>query len=394
MIFVFLAGVAAAYHSNNGDLLDIIAAAGVLIITLTWTTLSIKKAILICPLVYIGTAIVNTFGSFLIAWLRGCYQSEIIQSYVWTLISECTAIMACLVYCFFTQKKADMTIFQIDAKKYIFMWIGVLGCGFLIAVVQSQEQGVELRPEQLKFVGALGSAFGVVFLIICIWQTYTYNSREQAEKENKVYENYLRMQERYIHMLIDTDQNMRKFRHDFRAHALAIKGHAEEIEDAWLLAYIAEMIDASETKNEVRYTKIAAIDAIIHEMICIAKKDGIHVVWKGTLGEAGRVRIYDLCTIISNLFLNAIEACQSVETDRMIMAEVYRYEKSIYLKMSNSVKASEMKDVSIRLKSKKDDLKNHGWGLDNVKKAVELYQGTLTYDFDDAYCTVEVLLLE
>lgn len=86
--------------------------------------------------------------------------------------------------------------------------------------------GAALRPEQLKLVGALGSAFGVVFLCICIWQIYTYNSREQTEKENRLYENYLRMQERYTHTLIDADRNMRKFRHDFRAHALAIKGHA------------------------------------------------------------------------------------------------------------------------------------------------------------------------
>lgn len=264
----------------------------------------------------------------------------------------------------------------------------------MIAAVQSQEQGIALRPEQLKLVGALGSAFGVVFLCICIWQIYTYNSREQTEKENKLYENYLRMQERYTHTLIDADRNMRKFRHDFRAHALAIKGHAQETHDAWLLAYIDEMIDASETKNEVRYTKIAAVDAVIHEMVCTAEKEGIHVEWNGTLGAAGSIRIYDLCTIISSLFLNAVEACRMVETERTIRAEAYRYEKSVYIKMINSVGTSEPKVAAGRLKSKKGDAKNHGLGLENVRKAVELYQGTLTYDFNDAYCTVEVLLFE
>lgn len=392
--FLFLAGIAAVHCADNGDLLDMIAAAGVFVMTLTWTTLSIRNAILICPLVYIGAAIVNTFGSFLIAWLRGCYQSEIIRSHVWTLISECTGIIVCLGYYFLTRKKAGRTTFRIDAKKYVFLWIGVLGCGFMIAAVQSQEQGTALRPEQLKLVGALGSAFGVVFLCICIWQIYTYNSREQTEKENKLYENYLRMQERYTHTLIDADRNMRKFRHDFRAHALAIKGHAQETHDAWLLAYIDEMIDASETKNEVRYTKIAAVDAVIHEMVCTAEKEGIHVEWNGTLGAAGSIRIYDLCTIISNLFLNAVEACRMVETERTIRAEAYRYEKSVYIKMINSVGTSEPKVAAGRLKSKKGDAKNHGLGLENVRKAVELYQGTLTYDFDGAYCTVEVLLFE
>lgn len=394
LLFMFAAGIAAVYGADNGDLLDIIAAACVFVIALAWTTLSIRNVILICPLVYIGVAIINTFGSFLIAWLRGCYQSEIIRSHVWTLVSECAGILVCLGYFFLTRKKAGRMTFQIDAKKYIFLWIGVLGCGFLIAAVQSQEQGMALQPGQLKLVGALGSAFGVVFLCICIWQIYTYNSREQTEKENRVYENYLRMQERYTHTLIDADRNMRKFRHDFRTHALAIKGHAQETQDEWLLAYIDEMIDASETKNEVRYTKIAAVDAVIHEMVCMAKKEGIHVTWTGTLGEAGSIRIYDLCTIISNLFLNAIEACRLVETGRTIRAEAYRYEKSVYIKMTNSIGAFEPMDAAGRLKSKKGDAKNHGLGLENVRKAVELYQGTLTYDFDDAHCTVEVLLFE
>lgn len=85
----------------------------------------------------------------------------------------------------------------------------------------------------------------------------------------------------------------------------------------WLLAYIDEMIDASETKNEVRYTKIAAV-----------------------------------------------EACRLVETGRTIRAEAYHYEKSVYIKMTNSVGTLESKDAAGRLKSKKGDTKNHGLGLE------------------------------
>lgn len=118
--FLFLAGIAAVHCADNGDLLDMIAAAGVFVMTLTWTTLSIRNAILICPLVYIGAAIVNTFGSFLIAWLRGCYQSEIIRSHVWTLISECTGIIVCLGYYFLTWKKPAGRRFESMQKNMYF----------------------------------------------------------------------------------------------------------------------------------------------------------------------------------------------------------------------------------------------------------------------------------
>ena len=128
-------------------------------------------------------------------------------------------------------------------------------------------------------------------------------------------------------MLMDADKNMRKFRHDFRAHALAIRGHAQDCEDTWLMTYVDEMIGASEMDMHQRYTKIAALDAIIQEMFELAARDGIQVTWKGTLGERVDIRIFDLCTIFSNLLLNAIEACRFVDGTRSIESEVYRYEQ-------------------------------------------------------------------
>ena len=183
---------------------------------------------------------------------------------------------------------------------------------------------------------------------------------------------------------------MRKFRHDFRAHALAIRGHAQDCEDTWLMTYVDEMIGASEMDMHQRYTKIAALDAIIQEMFELAARDGIQVTWKGTLGERVDIRIFDLCTIFSNLLLNAIEACRFVDGTRSIESEVYRYEHSIYIKIRNTIPQKTVIDMV----SKKADRKNHGLGVENVRKAVETYHGTLTYTFEEAYCIAEVLLLE
>lgn len=389
LLLLMLFGVCA---TRRESVLDLVAFLCVLVFTLAFTGLTVRQGLLLCPLVYIGTAIVNTFGSFFLAWLRGCTQGEIIASHGWTLVSECTAILVCLCVWLLTRGKSERTLLRIDAKKYALLWVGVLGCGFLIAAAQCEEQGIALGTAQLTLVGLLGSAFGVVFLVVCIWQIYTYNYKERVQQENARYEEYLRMQEQYMHMLIDADANMRKFRHDFRAHALAIRGHAEEKKDAWLLSYVDEMIGASDAAAGVRYTRIAALDAIIQEMAVLAEKDGISVTWKGTLGTVGGIRIFDLCTIVSNLFMNAIEACRLVSGERSIVSEVCRYEQSVYIKMQNS--CPPQTDGVGGLRSKKTDTRNHGLGLENVKKAVESYQGTLQYTFEGSHCTVEVLLLE
>lgn len=390
-VFFLLLELVAAAVLGKEELLDLFVFAGVLVLMSACTSLKLRQCILLCPLVYVGAAIVNTCGSFVMAWIRGCKQGEIIQSHGWTLLSECTMPVICLCVWLLTRKRTEMPSFRMDAKKYALLWTGELGCGFLIAAAQCREQEIVLGAPQMTFVGLLGSAFGVAFLVICVWQIYTYNNKERMQKENARYEEYLRMQERYIHMLTDADANMRKFRHDFRAHTLAIRGHAEETQDAWLLSYVDEMIGASDVDAGVRYTKVAALDAIIQEMIALAKNEDIAVTWKGTLGDSGGIRIFDLCTIVSNLFMNAIEACRMVEGSRMISAEVYRYEQSVYIKMQNSVRQTA--DAG-SLRSKKTDTRNHGLGLENVKKAVEKYRGTLQFEFEGQTCTVEVLLLE
>ena len=81
-----------------------------------------------------------------------------------------------------------------------------MGCGFLIAAAQCQEQGILLTPAQIRLIGLSGSAFGVVFLVICMWQGYTNNRKEYIQQENEYYEEYLCMQEHYIHMLMDADK--------------------------------------------------------------------------------------------------------------------------------------------------------------------------------------------
>ena len=391
---LLLVGVAAIYFFQKENLIDLLGGVCIFVITLECTHLSIRQSILLCPLVYIGTAIVNTFGSFVIAWFLGCTQSEIIHSHVWTLVSECTGIVMCLCYDLYAvlsaKSRQERTVVRIDVKKYLLWWIGILGCGFLIAAAQCQEQGILLTPAQIRLIGLSGSAFGVVFLVICMWQGYTNNRKEYIQQENEYYEEYLCMQEHYIHMLMDADKNMRKFRHDFRAHALAIRGHAQDCEDTWLMTYVDEMIGASEMDMHQRYTKIAALDAIIQEMFELAARDGIQVTWKGTLGERVDIRIFDLCTIFSNLLLNAIEACRFVDGTRSIESEVYRYEHSIYIKIRNTIPQKTVIDMV----SKKADRKNHGLGVENVRKAVETYHGTLTYTFEEAYGIAEVLLLE
>ena len=103
---------------------------------------------------------------------------------------------------------------------------------------------------------------------------------------------------------------------------------------------------------------------------------------------------YDLCVIVSNLFDNAIEACEYVKRD----------EKDIFISMKSTdvlyvikiVNSMEIKPVKKNHKyyTIKEDQDIHGIGLESVRASVEKYQGTLLLDYTENQFSAVVSIME
>lgn len=98
----------------------------------------------------------------------------------------------------------------------------------------------------------------------------------------------------------------------------------------------------------------------------------------------------DLCVIFGNALDNAIEACDRVENEeRQIYVYMMYSPQELTCRISNTAKKPEHEII----KTSKSDKLNHGFGLENIKKTVEKYNGVVNIEQDEEKFTLSFSLV-
>ena len=129
------------------------------------------------------------------------------------------------------------------------------------------------------------------------------------------------------------------------------------------------------------------------------------ILWKEEMGSDYEIKIkcdgvlpehiamddYDLCSVFSNLLSNAVEACAKLkQKEKVITLYMRQYHSHWMLEISNTIEW----DVDVEHLgeySSKEDNRNHGWGLQNVKEAVERNGGAISFSVKGQMFTVSIL---
>lgn len=99
--------------------------------------------------------------------------------------------------------------------------------------------------------------------------------------------------------------------------------------------------------------------------------------------------MYELSTIISNLFKNAIEASERLLPEqRRIEIKIGSNGGMFYIEMENTCDSSV--ESSKTLVTTKLDVRNHGIGLKNVSDVVNKYSGKMSYECVDGVYRIEI----
>ena len=90
----------------------------------------------------------------------------------------------------------------------------------------------------------------------------------------------------------------------------------------------------------------------------------------------------DLCIVLSNSLENAMEACRKVppEQNPFVAAEARQFVGQFLIKVVNSYDGQLSKNGNTLATSKEGS--GHGFGLNNIKKVVESYDGYLKTAYD------------
>ena len=181
----------------------------------------------------------------------------------------------------------------------------------------------------------------------------------------------LTVQKEYGERLQNDDEALRRFRHDYKNHMIVVNAYLERGDLAAAQAYVSAIqAQIAPSLNGIHTGNFAA-DAILNYKSAAAKEKGIDLRFAGVVPAAG-VRDEDLCTVLSNLLDNAIEACEKLSGGDIT---VDCGTKNSFLLLSVENPAPTGSDPS---QTSKKDRKNHGLGLKNVKQVLKNCNGHLT----------------
>lgn len=206
-------------------------------------------------------------------------------------------------------------------------------------------------------------------------------------------EHYLKAQLEHFKTYQETQRETRRVHHDMKNHIaclynLILEGKYEETSK-----FILDLNTQVQQIDRELHTGNDIVDAIVNEKLANSKKDQISISIEGKLGNL-TVDAIDLCTIFSNAIDNAVEALKdNYVSEKEIQIQFKQQNAMQFLMFRNPVEKAQSR---LSFFTTKGDYINHGFGLGNIRMAVEKYKGHMKYylqnDGEQKFFVLEIIL--
>ena len=184
-------------------------------------------------------------------------------------------------------------------------------------------------------------------------------------------------------------RKMRGWRHDYRNHIQVLKTYADKGDLQAITAYLEDLETDLCTVDTVFKTGNPMTDAILNSKISLANDRGIRVEADAHVPALLNFSPVDLCTILGNLFDNAIEASQCLpQEERLITVKAGRIRDILVMSVENNA----LPETIDPERTTKEDAFAHGFGIPNIRKAVERYGGQCSVRAEEGRFVLKIMI--
>ena len=186
-------------------------------------------------------------------------------------------------------------------------------------------------------------------------------------------------------------RKMRGWRHDYRTHIQVLKSYTDNGDLEAIAKYLDDLETDLYTVDTVIKTGNPMTDAIINSKIALANDRGIRVEIDAQIPVLLTISAVDLCTVLGNLFDNAIEASEKLPEDkRVIRVYIDLRGNQLYISFLNFTSGGKLTKIGNLFKSTKGG--EHGLGLSRIDDVVKRLGGYLSRNSEEGAFTTEILL--
>lgn len=228
--------------------------------------------------------------------------------------------------------------------------------------------------------------FILIFLIVFLYSKNTMFLREQEQKD-KMQIAQLQQQFAYYQEKLKDEEKVRSVYHDMKNHLLVLQRQINSLETAEMVEKLQSQVamyeDYEHTGNDI-------LDIILKEKSETAREKHIALSVTADLNGVDFIEPLDVSTIFGNGLDNAIEASEKLpEEQRAILVKAGRVQNFFSVLIENS--CLQNREYTKQRTTKSDDFL-HGFGISNMRKAAEKYDGQLTIKCENEKFTLKILI--
>ena len=229
--------------------------------------------------------------------------------------------------------------------------------------------------------------FILIFLIVFLYSKNTMFLREQEQKD-KMQIAQLQQQFAYYQEKLKDEEKVRSVYHDMKNHLLVLQRQINSPETAEMVEKLQSQVamyeDYEHTGNDI-------LDIILKEKSETAREKHIALSVTADLNGVDFIEPLDVSTIFGNGLDNAIEASEKLpEEQRAIFVKAGKMQNFFSVLIENNC----LQDSgNTKSRTTKNDDFLHGFGISNMRKAVEKYDGQLMTKCENGKFTLKILIL-
>ncbi len=231
------------------------------------------------------------------------------------------------------------------------------------------------------------------YICICALCWFLIYYREQNEEKAKLLEVERALKESqnsYYQLMLEKETETRQFRHDLTNHLFCLKEIANREDINEIKKYLDGMNGELQKIRQLSYsTGNELFDAILADKLS-GIAENISVSVRGMFRYDLALEAIDICTIFSNLLQNAVEELNQIQELGELKIEILSGKQYTEIEIKNSTRNQIIFYKDGLPKTRKGDERNHGMGLQNVRKSVEKYHGKMEILCDENTFSVKI----
>lgn len=261
---------------------------------------------------------------------------------------------------------------------------------FICLILDSFLYDIKGSIIKINFIN-IGIIIVEIFIGIRIYKSFL---KINEEKEKSRYlECQLNYQMKHYLSIEENNLILKRYRHDMTNHWILVNRLIKNNKLNIAEEYSSKMADKLIGEDDVILdTGNPVLDAILTEKIQKAKSLNIDFLKEIIISKDIKIEPIDFCIIFGNILDNAIEACVKLDNKRYIEMKLNSKGNMLICKVKNSIYSNE--PIKKDYKTTKKDKNMHGFGIMNIKKSIEKYNGYIDISHSYDYFEISFILYD